>query len=177
MKILLHSCCAPCGGQVINELKKEGHEVAVYFYNPNIYPEDEYDLRLNEVKRFTEKLGVKLFEGKYNHDEWLELTKGLENEPEKGERCKKCFMHRLGEVAQKAQEENFDAFASTLTISPHKPAEMINQIGREFAEFYNLKFIDTIWRKHDGYKKSCELSSKENFHRQDYCGCEFSRCG
>ena len=174
MKILLHACCAPCGGQVINELKKEGHEVSVYFFNPNIFPEDEYCLRLSEVKRFTDELKMKLIEGKYNHDEWLLSIKGYENEPEKGERCRRCFMHRLAEVAQKAQEEGFDAFASTLTISPHKPAEMVNQIGHELAGFYNLKFIDNIWRKNEGYKKSCEISKEYDFHRQDYCGCEFT---
>ena len=175
MKILLHSCCAPCGGQVLSELKREGHQVSVYFYNPNIWPEDEYNLRLTEVRRYTDELGIKLIEGKHAHAEWLEVVKGLENEPEKGERCRKCFMHRLGEVAQRAMEDGFDAFASTLTISPHKPAEMINQIGQELAEFYNLKFIDNIWRKNEGYKKSCVISKEHDFHRQDYCGCEFSK--
>ncbi len=174
MKILLHSCCAPCGGQVISELTKHGHEVAVYFYNPNIFPEDEYQLRLQEVRRYTDELGIKLIQGKYAHDEWLDLVKGLENEPEKGSRCQKCFMHRLAEVAQKAHELGFEAFASTLTISPHKPAEMINQIGHELADFYGLQFIDNIWRKNEGYKKSCKISEEHHFHRQDYCGCEFS---
>jgi epoxyqueuosine reductase len=175
MRILLHACCAPCGGQVINELKRAGHDVSVYFYNPNIFPEDEYELRLKEVERYCNKLGVELIEGKYEHDEWLDFIKGLENEPERGARCEKCFQKRLSEVAQRASEEGFDAIASTLTISPHKPAEMVNNIGHEFADFYNLKFIDNIWRKNEGFKKSCKISEEEDFHRQDYCGCEYSR--
>lgn len=173
MKILLHDCCAPCGAQVINALKADGHEVAVYFYNPNIFPKEEYDLRLAEMKRYADKLGVPLIVGKYEHDDWLEFVRGLESEPEGGKRCEKCFQKRLVEVAQKAQEEGFDAFATTLTISPHKPAEVINKIGKELADFYGLKFIDTIWRKGEGYKKSCEISREEHFHRQNYCGCEF----
>lgn len=112
--------------------------------------------------------------GKYEHDEWLALVEGFGNEPEGGARCEKCFQKRLAEVAQKASEEGFEALATTLTISPHKPAGLINKIGKEFADFYGLKFIDTIWRKDDGYKRSCEISKKENFHRQNYCGCEFS---
>lgn len=174
MKVLLHGCCAPCGAQVIKELQESGHEVIVYFYNPNIFPEDEYNLRLEEVKRYTDKLGVQLIKGKYEHDEWSEFVKGLEQEPEGGARCEKCFQKRLGEVAQRAQEEGCDAYASTLTISPHKNAEMVNRIGHEFADFYGLQFIDNIWRKNEGYKKSCDISREEDFHRQDYCGCEFS---
>ena len=174
MKVLLHDCCAPCGAQVIKELQKDGHEVTVYYYNPNIFPEKEYQVRLNEMKRYSKKLGVDLIEGKYEHDEWLLAVKGFEAEPEGGARCEKCFMKRLSEVAQKAQEDGFEAFASTLTISPHKNAEVINRIGHELADFYNLEFIDTVWRKNEGYKKSCEISKEEDFHRQNYCGCEFS---
>jgi epoxyqueuosine reductase len=174
MKVLLHACCAPCGGQVIKELQEGGHKVIVYYYNPNVFPEDEYKLRMNEVERYTKEMGVKLIKGKYEHDEWLEFVKGLETEPEKGKRCEKCFQKRLGEAAQRASEEGCEAYTSTLTISPHKPAEMVNRIGQEFADFYGLQYIDTIWRKNDGYKKSCEICEKHDFHRQDYCGCEFS---
>lgn len=174
MNILLHDCCAPCGAQVVQELKKSGHNVTIYFYNPNIAPEDEYKLRLAEMERYAKKTGTPLIIGKYEHDEWLEFIKGLENEPEKGKRCEKCFQKRLSEVAQRASEDGFDAYASTLTISPHKDAELVNKIGHEFADFYGLKFIDTVWRKNEGYKKSCDISKEEDFHRQDYCGCEFS---
>jgi len=174
MKVLLHDCCAPCGAQVVNALREDGHEVSVYFYNPNISPEDEYNLRLAEMKRYCAKTKTPLIVGKYEHDEWLLIVKGLESEPEGGKRCEKCFQKRLAEVAQKAQEENFEAFATTLTISPHKNAEVINKIGHELADFYGLKFIDTVWRKNEGYKKSCQISTEEGFHRQNYCGCEFS---
>ena len=126
------------------------------------------------MKRYAEKLNVRLIVGQYEHDEWAGAVKGLENEPESGKRCVKCFQKRLAEVAQKASEERFEAFATTLTVSPHKPAELINKIGKQFAGFYGIKFIDTIWRKNDGYKRSCEISKKEDFHRQNYCGCEFS---
>ena len=175
MRVLLHDCCAPCGAQVINALKQDGHSVSVYFYNPNIFPREEYDLRLAEMKRYAEKLNVPLIVGKYEHDEWLEFVKGFEKEPEGGARCEKCFQKRLAEVAQKASEEGFDAFATTLTISPHKPAEAINRIGKELADFYGLKFIDTIWRKNEGYKKSCEIGRREGFYRQEFCGCGFGR--
>ncbi|MBI5077511.1 epoxyqueuosine reductase QueH [Candidatus Falkowbacteria bacterium] len=174
MKILLHDCCAPCGAFVVQELIKNGHEVMVYFYNLNIFPEDEYKSRLSEMERYCKKNNIPLIVGQYVHNEWLESVRGLENESEGGQRCEKCFLQRLNETAQKAMEEKFDGFATTLTISPHKPAEVINKIGRELAEFYGLKFIDTVWRKADGFKKSCALSAKENFHRQNYCGCEFS---
>jgi len=175
MKVLLHDCCAPCGAYVVNELLKEGYDVTVYFFNPNIFPQEEYQGRFEEMKRFCEDKNVKLIEGKYVRDEWLLSVKGFENAPEGGSRCEKCFMHRLGEAAQKAMEENCEYFATTLTVSPHKPVEMINKIGHELADFYNLKFIDTIWRKNEGYKKACELSEQYGFHRQDYCGCEFSQ--
>ena len=156
------------------ELKKDGYDVTVYFYNPNIFPAEEYQLRLNEMKRYCEKNKIPLIVGNYNHDEWLSAVAGFENEKEGGARCEKCFMHRLGETAQKAMEEGFEYFATTLSVSPHKPVEVINRIGNELGEFYNVKFIDTVWRKNEGYKKACELSRKNDFHRQNYCGCEFS---
>jgi hypothetical protein len=174
MKVLLHVCCAPCGGQVINELKKQGHEVAVLFFNPNISPKEEYDLRFQEVKRYCDKLEIELIEGEYNHLSWLQKVKGHEGDPEQGERCKICFAARLSETAQVAAETDFDAIATTLTISPHKPAEIVNQVGEEVCGLYGIKFITEIWRKNEGYKKSCEISKQEDFHRQDYCGCEFS---
>ncbi len=173
-KVLLHTCCAPCGGYVIEQLKQMGYEVVSFFYNPNIFPKEEYELRFNEVKRYCEKYKIKLIEGEYDHEGWLEKVKGLEKEPEKGKRCEVDFTLRLSETAQVAQEKNFNAIATTLTISPHKPAEMINEIGHEMAQMYGLEFIDNVWRKGEGFKKSCQLCEKEHFHRQNYCGCEFS---
>ncbi len=174
MKILLHDCCAPCGAYVVQALLRKGYEVTVYFYNPNIAPKEEYDLRLQEMQRFCEENNVKLIVGNYNTEDWLSAVAGLEKEKEGGARCEKCFTHRLGEGAQKAMEDGFEIFATTLTMSPHKPVEMINRIGHELAAFYGIKFLDTVWRENDGYKKACELSKEYGFHRQNYCGCQFS---
>lgn len=174
MKVLLHDCCAPCGAQVVKILKEQGHNLLVYFYNPNIMPTDEYELRLAEMKRFCNKINVPIIVGKNEHEEWLTSVAGFETAPEGGERCEKCFMKRLSEAAQKAQEESCDAFATTLTMSPRKNVKLINKIGQELANFYGLKFIDEVWRDNEGYKKACALSKEEGFHRQNYCGCEFS---
>ena len=173
-RVLLHDCCAPCGAYVVEELKSRGFEVLVYFYNPNIAPREEYDLRLEEMKKYCQKNKVKMMVGNYEHDDWLEMIKGEEKAPERGRRCELCFMKRLSEAAQKAQEENCQYFATTLTISPHKDSEKINKIGHEIAPIYGLNFIDEDWKKNDGYKKACDLSRAEGFRRQSYCGCEFS---
>jgi len=174
MKVLVHDCCAPCGAQVVKFLIDQGHDVLVYFYNPNIMPIEEYELRHQEMQRFCKKVKVPIIEGKNEHDEWLSAVKGYEQEPEGGLRCKQCFTKRLSEAAQRAQEENCEALATTLTMSPRKNALLINQIGQELADFYGIKFIDAIWREDEGYKKACALSKEEGFHRQNYCGCEFS---
>jgi hypothetical protein len=177
MKLLLHICCAPCGGQVIAELKKTGHAVTAYFYNPNIFPAEEYRLRFDEVKKYCAAENIPLLEGEYRHDEWLEKMIGLEGEPERGRRCEVCFTLRLNELVQVASEQGFEAVATTLTISPHKSAALINEIGREVAELYGLSFIDEVWRENDGFKNSCRLAAERGFHRQNYCGCEFSLRG
>ena len=159
---------------MIKELQNMGYEVTVFFYNPNIFPEDEYNLRLNEAERFCAKEGVKLKVGEYDYEAWKENIKGHENAPEKGSRCEICITLRLQETAQVASEDGFEAMASTLTISPHKSVDMVNSIGHEMADIYGVEFIDKVWRKDEGFKKSCELAEDEGFHRQDYCGCEFS---
>lgn len=174
MKILLHDCCAPCGAYVLEKLLEDGHDVAVYFFNPNIYPRKEHDWRKDEMKQFCEARGVKFFQENYDRQEWLSEIKGLEQVPERGDRCAICFSHRLNKTALKAEELKVEALATTLTISPLKNAEQINEIGHQIATKYNLRFIDMIWRKNDGYKKACELSAEQGFHRQNYCGCEFS---
>ncbi|HCC23006.1 TPA: hypothetical protein DF272_02395 [Candidatus Falkowbacteria bacterium] len=172
--VLLHTCCAPCGGFVIKELQTMGYAVTVFYYNPNVFPEDEYKLRLREAERFCQKENVELIEGEYDYESWKEKIRGHESAPERGSRCEICITLRLQETAQVASERGFDAIASTLTISPHKSAEMVNAIGHEMADLYGLQFIDRIWRKANGFKKSCDLAEQEHFHRQDYCGCEFS---
>jgi len=174
MKLLLHDCCAPCGAYTASELKNDGYDVTVYFYNPNIFPAEEYRLRLAEMKRFCAENKIEFVEAPYERSDWRLATEGLEKEPERGKRCRVCFTHRLSEAAQKAQELGLEAFATTLTMSPHKDAELINKIGKEIADIYGLEFLDTVWRENDGYKKACELSKKYGFHRQNYCGCEYS---
>jgi len=174
MKILLHDCCAPCGAFVAKKLFDEGNDVSVYYYNPNIFPKEEYDLRLSEMKRFCEKYKIPFIVGDADHELWRQSVAGYEKEPERGKRCEICFAHRLAEAAQKGSELGVDALATTLTMSPLKSAETINRIGHEVAALYGLEFIDRVWREQNGGKEAVKLAKEENFHRQNYCGCEFS---
>lgn len=168
-KLLLHVCCAPCATHIIETLK-EDFELTAYFYNPNIHPEEEYRLRLENLK----KLGVTFVEGKYDIDVWFNATKGYEKEPEGGARCEICYRLRMGEAARFAKENNFAYFATTLTISPHKSARVINSIGEELSKKYGIKFYSADFKKRNGFKKSVELSKKHGLYRQSYCGCVFS---
>ena len=172
-KILLHSCCAPCSTHVIQELSKE-YKVTLFYFNPNIFPAEEYQKRLAELKKYLKKIKVDLIEGKYDHDLWLEKVKGYENEPERGKRCQICYQIRLAETASKAKELGFDVFCSTLSISPHKDAEMINKIGLGLSKGYKIEYLESDWKKQEGFKKACDISREEGFYRQSYCGCEFS---
>lgn len=172
--LLLHVCCAPCGAHIIEELKNRGFEVTAFFYNPNIFPEEEYRVRCDEIKNYCQKAGIKFIEMVDKHELWREKIKGYENEPEKGERCKTCYQMRLEKTVGQAAENKYDFFASTLAISPRKDASVINNIGKNLAKRYGLKFYDADWKKEDGFKKSCILSRQYNFYRQTYCGCEFS---
>ena len=175
MKILIHTCCSPCACHPIQELMKEGYQVTLFYYNPNIHPKDEYLARLNELKKYLGKLkGVEIIEGEYEDKKWFELTRGLEHEPEKGKRCDVCYEMRLRKTAELAKEKGFDCFASTLLISPHKKADKINQLGNELSDELGIKFFNKDWKKMDGFKRACEISKKENFYRQDYCGCVYS---
>lgn len=146
-----------------------------YFYNPNIHPEEEYELRLMEMKKLAEKLGVELFWGEYDADRWFTLTEGLEKESEGGPRCQICFRMRLERAARFARENEFDNFTTTLTISPHKNAVVINRIGGEIEVQSGVNFLRTDFKKRNGFKKTVELSKKYWLYRQDYCGCLYSR--
>ena len=174
-KILLHDCCAPCGAYVLEKLLNDKNEVFVYFFNPNIFPNLEFERRKNEMKNFCFQKNVEFKEEPYLHDEWLKDVLGLELEPEKGKRCQVCIGKRLEKAAMFAKENNFTHFATTLSVSPHKDAEFINKIGKELAEKFGLIFVEDIWRKNNGYLKSVELSKKMGFYRQKYCGCEYSK--
>jgi len=173
-KLLLHACCAACSIHVAEMLKKE-YEVTLHFHNPQICPQEEYEKRILEVYRVGEMLGLEVIEEISNtHSDWLKAVKGLENEPEGGKRCAKCFEFNLEATASFAKYYGFDAFATTLTVSPHKNATLINEIGRRFGKKYGIKFIEADFKKNDGFLKSCEKCNEHDIYRQDYCGCEFS---
>ena len=169
--LLLHSCCGPCSSYVVTYLK-DYFNITVFYYNPNIYPEEEYIHRLSEQKRLLKELGVDLLEGRYDHQEFLDCVRGLESEPEGGKRCEKCFWLRLSETARMAQEKGFDYFCTTLTVSPHKNAMIINQTGQSISG--KALWLPADFKKKDGYKKSVQISEEYGLYRQNYCGCEFT---
>jgi predicted adenine nucleotide alpha hydrolase (AANH) superfamily ATPase len=173
-KMLLHACCAPCSPHVIELLRRE-FKVAIFFYNPNIHPLEEYQRRLQEIQNFCRKQEIELTEGKYETDNWFSLIKGLEDENEGGKRCILCYQMRLAKTAHWAQVNDYTHFSTTLTISPHKKATVINQIGRELQKKHSVVFYEADFKKQDGFKKSCELSKQFGFYRQNYCGCMFSK--
>jgi len=172
-KILLHVCCIGCGAFVASELKKD-YRVELFFYNPNIYPKEEYAKRLAETAKAAKKLGLKLHIGEYAHKAWLGCVEGLEKEPEKGARCDVCYEERLEETFKKALLLFVPNVATTLTVSPHKSAEKIMALGGKLEEKYKINFLARDFKKNDGFKKASELSKKLNLYRQEYCGCEFS---
>ena len=173
-KLLLHSCCGPCSTQVIDVLRKD-YDITIYYYNPNIDTDEEFNHRLSEQKRFCEEIGVRVIEDGYNPQDFLSKVKGLETEKEGGARCSVCFAIRLEKTAIKAKEEGFDLFGTTLTVSPHKNAEVINAIGQAIEEKRGIEFLVGNYKKQDGYKKSIEFSKKYNLYRQNYCGCIFAK--
>ena len=174
-KLLLHVCCAPCSSYVLDYLANY-FNISLFFYNPNIAPIEEYDKRIIELNRFVDEFNkdIKIIPGNYNNNLYEEMIKGLENEPEGGKRCIKCFHLRLEETAKKAKELNFDYFTTTLSISPYKNATTLNSIGKNLEHKYNIKYLYSDFKKKDGYKKSIELSNKYQLYRQDYCGCIYS---
>lgn len=175
--LLLHACCAPCSSYCLEYLSNY-FSITVYYYNPNIYPESEYSHRTAEVKRLISEMNfkneVKFIEGKFDPKEFYDCVKGLEKEKEGGERCFKCYRLRLESTAKKAQELNFDYFTTTLSISPLKRADKINEIGEEIGEIYSVKHLPSDFKKKEGYKRSIELSKEHELYRQNYCGCVFS---
>ena len=176
--ILLHSCCAPCSSHVITFLK-DYFDITIIYYNPNIYPYEEYKKRkeeqirlLNEIKS---KNKLNIIDCDYDNNIYEETIKGLEKEKEGGSRCYKCFWLRLDKTAQIAKENNYDYFSTTLTISPYKNSTVINEIGKELETIYNITWLYSEYKKKDGYKKSIQLSKEYNLYRQNYCGCIYSK--
>lgn len=176
--LLLHACCAPCSSACLLYLYKN-FDVTVFYYNPNISPKAEFDKRLLEEKRLISEMlpdeNISVIEGSYNYNDFLEIAKGLENVPEGGERCFKCYRLRLEETAKLAKEKGFDYFCTTLSISPLKNSQKINEIGFETAEKFGVKWLPSDFKKKEGYKRSVELSKQYNLYRQNFCGCVFSK--
>jgi len=176
--LLLHACCAPCSSYTLEYLA-DIFDITVFFFNPNISPEDEYKFRLQELDRLITQMplptGVKLLVGRYEPVEFYDLAKGREELPEGGARCKDCYRLRLAETANIARERGFDYFTTTLSISPYKNAKWLNTIGGEEGKRVGVAYLFSDFKKKNGYKRSCELSEIYGLYRQDYCGCEFSK--
>lgn len=177
-KLLLHSCCAPCSSYTLEYLSKH-FEITVLYYNPNISPKEEFDKRFAEQERLIKtmplKNEVRLICGEYDYNDFLEIAKGYETCREGGERCFRCYRMRLEKTAQLAKENNFDYFCTTLSISPLKNSQKLNQIGLELAEQYGVKWLPSDFKKREGYKRSIELSREYDLYRQNFCGCVFSK--
>lgn len=172
-KLLLHACCGPCSTACIERLT-EHFEVTVFWYDPCIHPEKEYLLRLENARKLAGILGVPLIEAEYDTENYFSIVKGLEKEPEGGERCTVCFRQRLERTARAAKEGGFEWFTTTLTVSPHKDAPRINTIGEDAGKAWGVPFLPSDFKKRNGYLRSIELSKQYGLYRQDYCGCVFS---
>lgn len=171
--LLLHACCAPCASYCLEYLSGV-FDVTLFYHNPNITDEKEYELRLNELRRLAREFDVRVIDGEYDGKVFFEYSKGLEQEPERGKRCEKCFTLRLQKTKEVAGK-NYDYFATTLTLSPLKNAELINAIGVSLESNGEAKYLATDFKKKGGYLRSIELSKKYNLYRQNYCGCVFSK--
>jgi predicted adenine nucleotide alpha hydrolase (AANH) superfamily ATPase len=172
-KLLVHICCASDALYVL-DLLKEDYVVSGYFYNPNIHPSVEYDLRMKDTKEVAQTLNVRLFEEIYDDERWFKITQKFKDEPEKGRRCDVCYAMRLEKTAQKASELGFDMFATVMSLSPWKKADVLNRLGKMFARRYKINFLEANFKKKDGFRKSVELSKTHGLYRQNYCGCKYS---
>ena len=171
--LLLHVCCAPDATVGFERLKPDWRVVG-YFFNPNIHPEEEYSKRLEDFLRLGSMMDVETRIGEYCTGDWFEIVRGLENEPERGKRCELCYQFRLRNTAEIAKHEGFDAFATVLTVSPHKDAHKINDFGKALGEEYDITYLPTDLKKQDGFKRSVEMSKQFGLYRQNFCGCRFS---
>ena len=176
--LLLHSCCAPCSSYVLEYLSQY-FQITVFYYNPNIYPESEYSKRIIEQQKLIDELPAKhkisFVAGEYDKDRFYDMAKGLEDAREGGERCMRCYELRLREAAELARDGGYEYFTTTLSISPMKNAQKLNEIGSRLAEEYGVKYLLSDFKKKNGYKRSIELSHEYGLYRQNYCGCVFSK--
>ena len=174
-KVLLHSCCAPCSGEVMEALLASDIDYTIYFYNPNIHPVKEYEIRKEENIRFAQQHGVPFIDADYDVDNWFDRVKGLEMEPERGIRCTACFDMRFERTALYAHEHGFDTITSSLGISRWKDMQQINGCGeRAAARYPDLAYWTYNWRKGGGSARMIEISKREEFYQQEYCGCVYS---
>ena len=177
-RLLLHSCCAPCSSAVLERLTRT-FDIAVYYYNPNIAPAEEFERRVAEQIRLVAELpaesGIEVIRGEYEPEAFYAACRGHEDDPEGGERCARCFRLRLESTARLAASRGDDYFTTTLTISPLKDAQRLNAIGFDLSEAYGVPWLPADFKKKNGYRRSCELSAQYGLYRQDYCGCVFSR--
>ena len=179
--LLLHACCGPCSSACLERLYPD-YDITVFYYNPNITDEGEYRMREEELKHFLQRwqpegvpTGITAQSGRYDPREYYTCVKGLEQEPEGGARCRACFLLRLEETAKQAAALGFDAFDTTLSVSPYKNSKVLAEIGRSLAAKYGVEYLEGNYKKQDGYRRSIELSKEYGLYRQDYCGCEFSK--
>lgn len=174
-KVLLHSCCAPCSGELMEAMLESGIDYSIFFYNPNIHPEKEYEIRKQENIRFAEKYNIEFIDADYDKDNWFTRTKGMELDPERGRRCTTCFDMRFERTALYAYENDFKVFTSSLGISRWKNLTQINDCGiRAAADYPNLDYWTYNWRKKGGSQRMIEISKREKFYQQEYCGCVYS---
>ena len=173
-KLLVHLCCGPCGSALSEELKKD-YDVSLFFANSNLDSAKEFTKRADNARRVAEEYGLPLIMENYNHDEWLDLIKGLEDEPERGARCLACYEHRLKQTADKAEELGFDYFTTSLSVSPHKDGQAIIHLGRKIGDKMRSRFLDRHFGLGEGFKKSVAKAKELGLYRQKYCGCEFSK--
>ncbi|MDR2154635.1 MAG: epoxyqueuosine reductase QueH [Burkholderiaceae bacterium] len=174
-KVLLHSCCAPCSGEVMEAMRAGGIDFTIFFYNPNIHPRKEYELRKNENIDYAQRLGIAFVDADYDRDNWFARAKGMEMEPERGVRCTMCFDMRLERTALYAHEHGFAVMTSSLGISRWKNMHQVNDCGaRAAARYPGLTYWDHNWRKGGGSARMIEISKRENFYQQEYCGCIYS---
>jgi predicted adenine nucleotide alpha hydrolase (AANH) superfamily ATPase len=173
--LLLHTCCAPCSAAIIEWLSNEGIRPTLFFFNPNIYPQTEYEIRKNEILRYAESLGIDFIDGDYHHESWLDAIKGLEDQPERGSRCLECFKMRLLATARLAREKGFSQIATTLASSRWKNIEQIAEAGNwAVSHFPPLEFWNKNWRKDGLSERRKTLLQQNGFYNQSYCGCEYS---
>ena len=178
--LLLHACCAPCSSAVLERLGNI-FDISILYYNPNITDEGEYHKRLDEIHRFCEKFKtkykIKVIDGRYDPNEFFDIAKGLEKEKERGPRCYKCYLLRLEETARVAEKLGYSYFTTTLSLSPYKNSNWINEIGEDIDKKYKTNYLYSDFKKNNGYKRSIELSKEYNLYRQNYCGCIYSKRG